>query len=151
MRIATLLFAVIWSFPVNAWECGEYDKYEQPLEKHLELASDVVIGDVVKGEVGVEARNVYDVKIVLRPTLTLKGNISKDTELYTSSHSPFYRFELGGTYAVFLYGKNEVSFCNLVLPFWNSIDSLQDLENYVGRKDIEGIEKYRPLLEYARP
>ncbi|WP_157209892.1 hypothetical protein [Marinimicrobium agarilyticum] len=111
----------------------------------------MIIGDVMRGEVGQGKKYGYDVQLTFRPTLIIKGSMKRDVTLYTSSQPPFDRFELGGTYAIFLYGSNEVSFCSMVLPFWVSISSREELEEYINRKDIEGVVNYKPLLDYVKP
>jgi len=118
------------------------------MEKHIELAKDVIIGDVIAGEVGNVQKDGYHVQLTFKPTLIIKGEIEGNIVLYTST---FDRFELAGTYAIFLYGSNEVSFCSLVLPFGSSISSRQELEQYINRKDIDGALTYKPLFDYAKP
>jgi len=127
-----------------AWECGSYDKYSQPVEKHLEIATDVFIGTVLEGKL----EDSYSIDLKLKVTLPIKGNLKTEVELTTNSEPINDRFYIGGHYIVFLYGSSKIDFCNMILEVVTPVNSLDELKEYVKRKDIEGTEKVGVVAKY---
>lgn len=127
-----------------AWECGSYDKYGQPIQKHLEIATDVLIGTVIEGKL----EGSSNIKLKFKITLPVKGSLTNEIELTTGSDSPGEKFYIGGNYVVFLYGSNEIDFCNMVFELWTPINSLEELNEYAKRKDIELIEKVEVIAKF---
>src|SRR5690606_4888000 len=103
MKYFLSLFLICMSSFSLAWECGSYDKYSQPVEKHLEIATDVFIGTVLEGKL----EDSYSIDLKLKVTLPIKGNLKTEVELTTNSEPINDRFYIGGHYIVFLYGSSK--------------------------------------------
>lgn len=150
MRILLLLSLILISSSSLAWECYTYDKYNQPIEEHLELASDVFVGTVIEGKFEESSGPESDIKLKLKVTLPVKGSNLKEIEISTSSHSPNPSFYIGGNYVIFLYGSKKIDFCSMVLELWTPVSSQEELAEYSKRKDSEGIKRVVAVENYLK-
>jgi hypothetical protein len=100
-HLVLMLFFVALQFPINAlsWECTNEDKHGLPIEKNIELASDVIVGKVVSGSAEREDEVIFSVKKV---------------ELKTHIESLYPEIILGEKYLIMLYGNREIDFCTPV-------------------------------------
>lgn len=145
MKYLLSLCLVLMSSFALAWECGSYDRFGQPIQKHLELATDVLIGTVIEGKLEEE----FNVRLKFKVTLPVKGGLRNEIELTTSSYPPNTKFYIGGHYAVFLYGSNDIDFCNTVFELWTPINSIEELSEFAKRKDTGLSEKIEVIAKYA--
>lgn len=149
MRNFLLLSLILISSSSLAWECHPYDKYSQPIEQHLEMASDVLVGTVIEGKLDDPLSQESGITLKLKITLPVKGLQSNEIELLAGSSSPDPSFSIGGNYVVFLYGSKKIDFCSMVLELWTPVTSKEELIEYSKRKDIEGIEKIISIANYV--
>jgi len=131
----------------HSWECGEYDRHSQSIEDHFTLASDVIFGRVVSGEIAETLKYGHDLKLVFDITFSAKGTKSGEVELTTYSSPPFNPFMLGGYYVVFLFGNNSVSFCSFSEESGVLIENQDDLREFTEREDIEFMESFREIYQ----
>jgi hypothetical protein len=111
-HLVLMLFFVALQFPINAlsWECTNEDKHGLPIEKNIELASDVIVGKVVSGSAEREDEVIFSVKI----SQALKGKLKGKVELKTHIESLYPEIILGEKYLIMLYGNREIDFCTPV-------------------------------------
>lgn len=144
MKYLLSLCLVFMSSFSLAWECGSYDKYGQPIQKHLELATNVLIGTVIEGKLDGES----NIKIKFKVTVPVKGGFTNEMELIIGSDPPIEKFYIGGSYVVFFYGSNAIDFCNMVLELWTPINSIEEFKEYAKRKDTGLSEKLEIIAKY---
>ena len=144
---ALFVFLFFIVTPVMAFECPGYDPMLDPVEKHIEKASDILFGRVSKGEF---FSNGYygEVKISFEIFTTIKGPLSTNTEIIVEAFAGRTDIELGQSYVIFLYGNNRIDFCNLKIRLFTEIDTLEELKEHSKRKDMQSSKKLEPLINY---
>lgn len=142
---ALLLFTVT---PVMAFECPGYDPMRDPVEKHIEKASDILFGRVSKGEFFPNNGYNGEVKISFEIFTTIKGTLSTNTEIIVEAFAGRTDIELGQSYVIFLYGNNRIDFCNLKIRLFTEIDTLEELKEHSERKDMRSSKKLAPIINY---
>ena len=148
MKSLLILWIIFISSSSLAWECYSYDQYNQSIEKHLEMASDVLVGKIVEGKLDESLKFDTNIQLTMEVSVSVKGSKESKVELLTSSHSPNPSFSIGGNYIIFLYGTKEIDFCNVVLELWTPVSSKEELMKYSERRDIEEFEKIAAVAKY---
>lgn len=124
MRFTLAFIFMLISQNSFAWECSHGYSTEDPPEKHIEIASDVIYGQVVSGSFNTDSN---DIKFELKVAKSFKGNLGGIVKLKTNSYSFFGGIDLGMNYLIYLYGSKEIDFCGIVIPYTKhatDIDSL---------------------------
>ncbi|WP_331353180.1 hypothetical protein [Cellvibrio sp. UBA7671] len=142
---ALLFFMVA---PVMAFECPGYDPMRDPVETHIEKASDILFGRVSKGEFFPNNGYGGEIKISFEIFSTIKGTLSKNTEIIVEAFAGETDIELGQSYIIFLYGNNRIDFCNLKIRLFTDIDTLNELKEHSERKDMRSAKKLAPIISY---
>ncbi len=140
-----LLFIVA---PAIAFECSSYDPIGDPVEKHIEKASDILFGRVQKGELLPSNGYSEEVKITFEIFKNIKGPLNKSTEIVVEAFAGRTNIELGQAYVIFLYGNNRINFCNLKIRLFTDIDTLEELKEHSERKDMRSSKKLVPIVSY---
>lgn len=135
MRVLFILLVFIVT-PAMAFECPGYDPMRDPVEKHIEKASDILFGRVSNGEFFPNNGYSGEVKISFEIFTTIKGAQSKSTEIIVEAFAGRTGIELGQSYVIFLYGNNRIDFCNLKIRLFTEIDTLEELKEHSERKDM---------------
>ncbi len=144
--LITLLFFMVT--PVMAFECPSYDPIRDPVETHIEEASDILFGRVSKGEFFPQNGHNGEVKVSFDIFSTIKGTLSKNTEIIVEAFAGKTNIELGQTYVIFLYGNNRIELCNLKIKLFTDIDTLEELKEHSERKDMRSSKKLAPIISY---
>jgi hypothetical protein len=141
-----LLFFIV--APAMAFECPDYDPMRDPVEKHIEKASDILFGRVLKGEFLPSNGYNGEVKISFEIFKTIKGPLNTSTEIIVEAFAGRTKIELGQSYVIFLYGNNRIDFCNLKIRLFTDIDTLEELKEHSERKDMRSSKKLVPIISY---
>lgn len=148
LKLFLVVVSLVTSPLVSAWECESYDRYSQEIELHLDMAENVFFGRVTSGSIDTETVKEFDVSIAVDVLLEVKGDKGSKATLYTYSLPPFPEFVLGGSYLFFLYGSDNLDFCGYIIDSAGPIQSIDELRDYVLRKDLSNIQYFRKVLKY---
>jgi len=126
-----ILSAHLLSINAWGWECLEgYDRYNDPIEKHIEKASHIVFGTLVSGNYYPKIKYENNLKFTLSILATYKGDLFKEVEFETHQDAYFGELVLGNNYLIFLYGKREIDFCGITVnlgTYYNRVERLNQI------------------------
>jgi len=145
---ALATFILYMAASAMAFECPGYDAMQDPVEKHIEKASDILFGRVTKGEFFPNNGHSGELKISFDIFSTIKGNLNTNTEVIVEAFAGRTGIELGQSYVIFLYGNNRIDSCNLKIKLFTDIDTLPELKDYSERKDMHASKRLIPIINY---
>lgn len=130
------------SHAVSSFECIGYDAKTDPLEHHLNVASEIHFGRIAQGVYNGKGETTFSFEILH----VIKGDNLNHIALTYDHWAGPSDLKIGQTYIIFLYKNREIDECNLIIETY--ADSFDELILEGKRKDIQWSSDIEKIIQY---